>query len=246
MQHTIFVATIATALLSSSLSVQAQSIRPEPIALPASEFPVPSATLDALITAENFTALRAHAWTLWSGVTADSTQTFKGAVLPIGKPGCQNGKSLPRLASRWHATRRGVFFSRSVARGSSTILSAKERGLPRSQSAVGPRGSTDFRRANENRLRLGNSKRRQMIAHSARVARKKRSVDTRIIFLYTAPVPAHLKGVVRFPCRAMRAGSGACGVGIGARVSGGSCKRRLADARVRRKTCARGRGQDAE
>ena len=76
--------------------------------------------------------LRAHAWTLWSGVTADSTQTFKGAVLPIGKPGCQNGKSLPRLASRWHATRRGVFFSRSVARGSSTILSAKERGLPRS------------------------------------------------------------------------------------------------------------------
>jgi len=132
MQHTIFVATIATALLSSSLSVQAQSIRPEPIALPASEFPVPSATLHALITAENFTALRAHAWTLWSGVTADSTQTFKGAVLPIGKPGCQNGKSLPRLASRWHATLRGVFFSRSVARGSSTILSAKERGLPRS------------------------------------------------------------------------------------------------------------------
>jgi hypothetical protein len=111
---------------------------------------------------------------------------------------------------------------------------------------VGPRGSTDFRRANENRLRLGNSKRRQMIAHSARVARKKRSVDTRIIFLYTAPVPAHLKGVVRFPCGAMRAGSGPCGVGIGARVSGGSCKRRLADARARRKTCARGRGQDAE
>ncbi len=45
---------------------------------------------------------------------------------------------------------------------------------------------------------------------------------------------------------ALRAGSGACGVGIGARVSGGSCKRRLADARARRKTCARGRGQDAE
>src|SRR6476646_3357177 len=65
------------------------------------------------------------------------------------------------------------------------------------QSAVGPRGSTDFRRANENRLRLGNSKRRQMIAHSARVARKKRSVDTRIIFLYTAPVPAHLKSGFR-------------------------------------------------
>jgi len=67
MQHTIFVATIATALLSSSLSVQAQSIRPEPIALPASEFPVPSATLHALITAENFTALRAHAWTYGLG-----------------------------------------------------------------------------------------------------------------------------------------------------------------------------------
>jgi hypothetical protein len=52
-------------------------------------------------------------------------------------------------------------------------------------------------------------------------------VDTWKIILYIGAVLAHLKGVVRFPCRAMRAGSGACGVGIGARASGGSCKRRL-------------------
>ncbi|HEX3183132.1 MAG TPA: hypothetical protein VHR44_18075, partial [Beijerinckiaceae bacterium] len=125
MQHTIFVATIATALLSSSLSVQAQSIRPEPIALPASEFPVPSATLDALITAENFTALRAHAWTLWSGVTADSTQTFKGAVLPIWETW---------LSEQEVFAPPGVTLARNAAGGKGTRTAAL-------QSAVAPFGS---------------------------------------------------------------------------------------------------------
>jgi hypothetical protein len=125
MQHTIFVATIATALLSSSLSVQAQSIRPEPIALPASELPVPSATLDALIAAENFAALRAHAWTLWSGVTADSTQTFKGAVLPIWETW---------LSEQEVFAPPGVTLARNAAGGKGTRTAAL-------QSAVAPFGS---------------------------------------------------------------------------------------------------------
>jgi hypothetical protein len=110
--------------LSSSLSVQAQSIRPEPIALPASEFPVPSATLDALITAENFTALRAHAWTLWSGVTADSTQTFNGAVLPIWETW---------LSEQEVFAPPGVTLARNAAGGKGTRTAAL-------QSAVAPFG----------------------------------------------------------------------------------------------------------
>jgi hypothetical protein len=61
----------------------AQSITPEPIALPSSQFPTPSAQLDALILAGDTVALRQHAWTLWEGLTADSTQRFAGKVLPI-------------------------------------------------------------------------------------------------------------------------------------------------------------------
>jgi hypothetical protein len=61
----------------------AQNITPEPIALPPSDFPVPSSQLDAQIAAGNTVALRQHAWTLWSGLTADSTQSFGGQVLPI-------------------------------------------------------------------------------------------------------------------------------------------------------------------
>lgn len=67
----------------SSMGAAAQNIKPEPIALPSSEFPVPSSQLDALIAADNKAALRLHAWTLWSGLTANSTQSFQGQVLPI-------------------------------------------------------------------------------------------------------------------------------------------------------------------
>ena len=61
----------------------AQNIKPEPIALPASEFPTPAAELDALVARNDVAALRKHAWLLWSGLTADSTQSFNGRVLPI-------------------------------------------------------------------------------------------------------------------------------------------------------------------
>jgi hypothetical protein len=61
----------------------AQTIQPEPIGLPASEFPVPSAVLDQQIAAQDTAALRLHAWTLWSGLTADSHQSFEGQTLPI-------------------------------------------------------------------------------------------------------------------------------------------------------------------
>jgi hypothetical protein len=61
----------------------AQDIKPEPIALPPSEFPTPSADLEALIARNDVVALRKHSWLLWSGLTADSSQSFNGRVLPI-------------------------------------------------------------------------------------------------------------------------------------------------------------------
>jgi hypothetical protein len=61
----------------------AQNIKPEPIPLPPSEFPTPSADLEALIVRNDTVALRKHAWLLWSGLTADSSQNFNGRVLPI-------------------------------------------------------------------------------------------------------------------------------------------------------------------
>lgn len=67
----------------TSVAAVAQNITPEPIALPPSEFPVPSSQLDAYIAAGNTVALRQHAWTLWSGLTANSTQSFQGQNLPI-------------------------------------------------------------------------------------------------------------------------------------------------------------------
>jgi hypothetical protein len=76
---------ISTILLCclSPISLHGQSIRPEPIALPASEFPTPSAVLDQLVSSNDVAALRAHAWKLWSGLTADSSQSYNGKVLPI-------------------------------------------------------------------------------------------------------------------------------------------------------------------
>src|SRR5215813_4165454 len=61
----------------------AQDIKPEPMPLPPSEFPTPSADLEALIARNDVVALRKHAWLLWSGLTADSSQSFNGRVLPI-------------------------------------------------------------------------------------------------------------------------------------------------------------------
>jgi len=61
----------------------AQNIKPEPMPLPPSEFPTPSADLEALIARNDVVALRKHSWLLWSGLTADSSQSFNGRVLPI-------------------------------------------------------------------------------------------------------------------------------------------------------------------
>jgi hypothetical protein len=76
-----------------SVTAVAQNITPEPIALPSSEFPVPTSQLDALIAAGNTAALRQHAWTLWSGLTANSTQSFQGQVLPIWETWLSEGQA---------------------------------------------------------------------------------------------------------------------------------------------------------
>jgi hypothetical protein len=61
----------------------AQNVKPEPIALPPSEFPTPSAEIEAQIARNDTVALRKHAWTLWQGLTADSSQSSDGRRLPI-------------------------------------------------------------------------------------------------------------------------------------------------------------------
>jgi hypothetical protein len=74
---------IAASSIGFGASALAQNIKPEPIPLPPSEFPTPSADLEALIARNDTVALRKHAWLLWSGLTADSSQSFNGRVLPI-------------------------------------------------------------------------------------------------------------------------------------------------------------------
>jgi hypothetical protein len=70
-------------IFSLNVTAHAQTITPEPIALGPYEFPVPKAQLDQQIAANDTAALREHGWMLWSGVTADSTQSFQGQKLPI-------------------------------------------------------------------------------------------------------------------------------------------------------------------
>ncbi|MCK9913690.1 hypothetical protein MXD81_31360 [Microbacteriaceae bacterium K1510] len=60
-----------------------QTITPEPIVLPANVFPTPSAQLEKMIADQDDVSLRLHAWTLWAGLSADSTQTYQGQRLPI-------------------------------------------------------------------------------------------------------------------------------------------------------------------
>jgi hypothetical protein len=79
-------AALAAALVCAgtlSYAESAQTITPEPIRLPASEFPLESSQLAQMIAVDDRAAMRRHAWTLWAGVTADSTQSHNGRVLPI-------------------------------------------------------------------------------------------------------------------------------------------------------------------
>ena len=79
-------AAFAAALLCAgmlSYAASAQTITPEPIRLPTSEFPLESSRLAQMIAVDDRAAMRRHAWTLWAGVTADSTQSYNGRVLPI-------------------------------------------------------------------------------------------------------------------------------------------------------------------
>jgi hypothetical protein len=87
MKRKIFSFTISILYISSlallASNARAETIKPEPIALPASEFPLPSTQLEQSISIQDTVALRKHAWALWSGLTADSGQSYQGQVLPI-------------------------------------------------------------------------------------------------------------------------------------------------------------------
>lgn len=74
---------VAVPLMLPVAVATAQNISPEPIALPSSVFPAPGGQIDADAASGNVAALRQHAWMLWSGVTANSGQSFDGQVLPI-------------------------------------------------------------------------------------------------------------------------------------------------------------------
>jgi hypothetical protein len=69
--------------LASGRASFAQTITPEPIALGPSDFPLPTDLLERQIAANDTAALRQHAWKIWTGMIADSTQSFQGQKLPI-------------------------------------------------------------------------------------------------------------------------------------------------------------------
>src|SRR5258708_39778683 len=72
-------------VFSFNRAALAQTITPEPIAVPPSEFPLPSAELDKQVAANDTAALRQHAWILWSGVTAHPPPSLHGRNLSISE-----------------------------------------------------------------------------------------------------------------------------------------------------------------
>jgi len=76
-------AAAALVILLGEVTSIAQNITPEPIGLPPSVFPTPSSQIDGEAARGDIVALRKHAWLLWSGLTANSSQSFGGKVLPI-------------------------------------------------------------------------------------------------------------------------------------------------------------------
>src|SRR5258708_20122105 len=70
-------------VFSFNRAALAQTITPEPIAVPPSEFPLPSAELDKQVAANDTAALPHHPSILWSGVPAHPTQSFHAQKLPL-------------------------------------------------------------------------------------------------------------------------------------------------------------------
>lgn len=57
------------------------AIIPQPLAY--AQFPVDSATILRWVSATDTVSIRQHAWNLWAGLTAMTTQTSNGAALPV-------------------------------------------------------------------------------------------------------------------------------------------------------------------
>ncbi|MCC8958754.1 hypothetical protein H8B02_36665 [Bradyrhizobium sp. Pear77] len=93
-----FVAGLLYTTLPSELSAQ-QNIRPEPLGLPPAEFPLASSVIDGHVAANDTAALRAHAWKLWAGLTARSTQSYRGQPLPIWETWLSEVEAFSTLAA---------------------------------------------------------------------------------------------------------------------------------------------------
>src|SRR5258708_34092559 len=72
-------------VFSFNRAALAQTITPEPIAVPPSEFPLPSAELDKQVAANDTAALRKQRRMLRPGVTADRTQSLPRQKLAAGE-----------------------------------------------------------------------------------------------------------------------------------------------------------------
>jgi hypothetical protein len=120
-------AALAAALLwagTLSYAASAQTITPEPIRLPASEFPLDNNRLAQMIAADDRAAMRRHAWTLWAGVTADSTQSYDGQVLPIWETWLSDREAFAGAARTSAAGRHRRYGRRSPSRASSRMTRA--------------------------------------------------------------------------------------------------------------------------
>ena len=95
----IFALQLAIVAFSTAFcSAEAQTIKPEPIALPGSQFPVSPDVLNKQIAVNDIPALRSHGWRLWSGLTANSGHVYEGRPLPIWETWLSEEEAFSKLS----------------------------------------------------------------------------------------------------------------------------------------------------
>lgn len=81
-QIIIFASLFAATSFASAKSLKLSEIEAKPIP-PGYNFPTQEATINKWIAASDTTAIRDHAWDLWSGLTGDSGEIYDNKSLPI-------------------------------------------------------------------------------------------------------------------------------------------------------------------
>jgi hypothetical protein len=112
---TIFAAMPTFAAMPAAKSHQLSQIIAKPIP-PGYHFPTPTTMIDKWIATSDTAAMRAHAWDIFSGITADSGERYEGKELPIWEtwygysdvfPVTQTRVSTTAAASAFLASHRG-------------------------------------------------------------------------------------------------------------------------------------------